>query len=132
MDFDIHCMFILPTELLLFNYDKVKSVLQSIAPLIVQCNDNILTTVQQNVVKHQTRIFIKTFVCPVSGQLEEQSDLKSNMQKRDKFAGITRSNGLLSAAFGALCTSNNMLITGSASVRSNKSMFLWVFYTGNC
>ena len=33
MDFDIHCMFILPTELSLFNYDKVKSVLQSIAPL---------------------------------------------------------------------------------------------------
>ena len=25
MDFDIHCMFILPTELSLFNYDKVKS-----------------------------------------------------------------------------------------------------------
>ena len=33
MDFDIHGMFILPTELSLFNYDKVKSVLQSIAPL---------------------------------------------------------------------------------------------------
>ena len=33
MDFEIHCMFILPTELSFFNYDKVKSVSQSIAPL---------------------------------------------------------------------------------------------------
>ena len=34
MDFEVHCMFILPTELSLFNYDKVKSVLQSVTPLI--------------------------------------------------------------------------------------------------
>ena len=33
MDFEVHCMFILPTELSLFNYDKVKSVLQSLTPL---------------------------------------------------------------------------------------------------
>ena len=33
MDFEVHCMFILPTELSLFNYDKVKSVLQSVTPL---------------------------------------------------------------------------------------------------
>ena len=32
MDFEVHCMSILPTELSLFNCDKVKSVLQSIAP----------------------------------------------------------------------------------------------------
>ena len=34
MDFEVHCMFILPTELSLFNYDKVKTVLQSVTPLI--------------------------------------------------------------------------------------------------
>ena len=33
MDFEVHCMFILPTELSLFNYDKVKTVLQSVTPL---------------------------------------------------------------------------------------------------
>ena len=33
MDFEVHCMFILPTELSLLNYDKVKSVLQSVTPL---------------------------------------------------------------------------------------------------
>ena len=33
MDFEVHCMSILPTELSLFNYDKVKSVLQSMSPL---------------------------------------------------------------------------------------------------
>ena len=33
MDFEVHCMFILPTELSLFKYDKVKSGLQSITPL---------------------------------------------------------------------------------------------------
>ena len=37
MDFEVHCMFILPTELSLFNYDKVKSVLQSITPLRLHC-----------------------------------------------------------------------------------------------
>ena len=41
MDFDIHCMFILPTELSLFNYDKVKLVLQSIAPL----THNVIITI---------------------------------------------------------------------------------------
>ena len=35
MDFEVHCMFILPTELSLFIYDKVKSVLQSVTPLII-------------------------------------------------------------------------------------------------
>ena len=33
MDFEVHCMSILHTKLSFFNYDKVKSVLQSIAPL---------------------------------------------------------------------------------------------------
>ena len=33
MDFEVHCMSILPTELSLFNYDRVKSVLQSMTPL---------------------------------------------------------------------------------------------------
>ena len=33
MDFEVHCMFILPTELSLFNYDKVKTVLQWVTPL---------------------------------------------------------------------------------------------------
>ena len=33
MNFEVHCMFILPTKLSLFNYDKVKSVLQSVTPL---------------------------------------------------------------------------------------------------
>ena len=33
MDFEVHCMFILPTELSLFNYDKVKTGLQSLTPL---------------------------------------------------------------------------------------------------
>ena len=33
MDFEVHCMFILPTELSLFNYEKVKTVLQSVTPL---------------------------------------------------------------------------------------------------
>ena len=33
MNFEVDCMSILPTELSLFNYDKVNSVLQSITPL---------------------------------------------------------------------------------------------------
>ena len=33
MDFEVHCMSILPTELLLFSSNKVNPVLQSIAPL---------------------------------------------------------------------------------------------------
>ena len=33
MDFEVHCMSILHTKLSFFNYDKVKSVLQSITPL---------------------------------------------------------------------------------------------------
>ena len=33
MDFEVHCMSILPTELSLFNYDKVNSVLHSMTPL---------------------------------------------------------------------------------------------------
>ena len=33
MDFEVHCMSILHTKLLFFNYDKVNSVLQSITPL---------------------------------------------------------------------------------------------------
>ena len=32
MDFDVHCMYILPTELPLFNCDKVNSVLHSMTP----------------------------------------------------------------------------------------------------
>ena len=37
MDFEVHCMFILPTELSLFNYEKVTSGLQSINPLRKIC-----------------------------------------------------------------------------------------------
>ena len=33
MDFEVHCMFILATELSFFNYAKVKSVLQTVTPL---------------------------------------------------------------------------------------------------
>ena len=33
MDFEVHCISILPTELSLFNYDKVKLVLQSMTTL---------------------------------------------------------------------------------------------------
>ena len=33
MGLEVHCMSILPTELSLFNYDKVKSVLHSMTPL---------------------------------------------------------------------------------------------------
>ena len=33
MDFEVHYMSILPTKLSLFNYDEVKSVLQSMTPL---------------------------------------------------------------------------------------------------
>ena len=36
MDFEVHCMSILPTELSLFNCDKVNSVLQSTVPLTIQ------------------------------------------------------------------------------------------------
>ena len=56
MDFDTHCMFILPTELSLFNYDKVKSVLQSIAPLIT-VKKNIAMTEEELVTQFQNRLF---------------------------------------------------------------------------
>ena len=36
MDFEVHCMFILRTELSLFNYEKVKTVLQSVTPLTAE------------------------------------------------------------------------------------------------
>ena len=47
MDFEVHCMFILPTELSLFNCDKVNSVLQSSAPLTkgIKVNNERITTV---------------------------------------------------------------------------------------
>ena len=45
MDFEVHCMFILPTELSLFNYDRVKSGLQSITPLTK--NGLTLSTIDQ-------------------------------------------------------------------------------------
>ena len=43
MDFEVHCKFILPTELSLFNYDKVKSVLQSVTPLSTLNFNNLKT-----------------------------------------------------------------------------------------
>ena len=42
MDFEVHCMSILPTELSLFNYDKVNSVLQSMTPLsLIKVDDGM-------------------------------------------------------------------------------------------
>ena len=44
MDFEVHCMSILPTELLLFNYDKVNSVLQTMTPLNKQAMAGLSST----------------------------------------------------------------------------------------
>ena len=41
MEFELHCMSILHTKLSFFNYDKVKSVLQSITPLTFQYNKSL-------------------------------------------------------------------------------------------
>ena len=41
MDFEVHCMSILHIKLSFFNCDKVKSVLQSITPLILFFNNGL-------------------------------------------------------------------------------------------
>ena len=46
MDFEVHCMSILHTKLSFFNYDKVKSVLQSITPKKVKMFNSLTSSKQ--------------------------------------------------------------------------------------
>ena len=65
MDFEVHCMFILTTELSLFNYDKVKSVLQSVTPFSrIQLSLVCVFDTPQNVHPDQPTHWCS---CPVRG-----------------------------------------------------------------